>query len=153
MCRPVGRPPVPPEVRVLAKIGNFGGEGCWPWLGTVHKSGYGTFFVSTELGEVRAHRYVYVWLTGANIDDLKLHHRPTCPKTCVNPAHLTPMTQADHIREEDSPAGMRLRQTHCKRGHEFTPENTISSRGGRACKACAVAYAKEYEQRHPRRLR
>ncbi|WP_407342232.1 HNH endonuclease [Pengzhenrongella phosphoraccumulans] len=32
-------------------------------------------------------------------------------------------------------------KTHCKRGHEFTPENThVQRRGGRACRACAVEY-------------
>ena len=30
-------------------------------------------------------------------------------------------------------------KTHCKRGHEFTPENTyVLPRGGRMCRACAV---------------
>jgi late competence protein required for DNA uptake (superfamily II DNA/RNA helicase) len=30
-------------------------------------------------------------------------------------------------------------KTHCKRGHEFTPENTISrSNGSRACRTCNV---------------
>jgi hypothetical protein len=31
----------------------------------------------------------------------------------------------------------RACQTHCKRGHEFTPENTvIGSKGLRDCRAC-----------------
>lgn len=31
----------------------------------------------------------------------------------------------------------RERSEYCKRGHEFTPENTGSTRGHRLCKACA----------------
>lgn len=34
-------------------------------------------------------------------------------------------------------------RTHCKRGHEFIPENTVppySKRHGRSCKACAVTH-------------
>lgn len=35
-------------------------------------------------------------------------------------------------------------KTHCKRGHEFTPENMYrSSRGRRRCKTCIVAQAKQ----------
>ena len=38
----------------------------------------------------------------------------------------------------------RKRQTHCKHGHEFTPENTYIARNGtRHCRACA----KEHERK------
>lgn len=34
-------------------------------------------------------------------------------------------------------------KTHCKRGHEFTVENTyVLPRGGRKCRACAVEYGR-----------
>ena len=38
------------------------------------------------------------------------------------------------------------RKTHCKRGHEFTSENTYiqPSRGIRRCRACAQQYNREY---------
>lgn len=36
--------------------------------------------------------------------------------------------------------------THCKHGHEFTPENTIvAPNGGRRCRACRVAAAKKQD--------
>lgn len=40
-------------------------------------------------------------------------------------------------------------KTHCKRGHEFTPENTYPRKdGGRECRACMKAYQKaRYEAR------
>jgi hypothetical protein len=38
----------------------------------------------------------------------------------------------------------RKRQTHCKHGHEFTPENTrVASNGTRHCRACAAALEKK----------
>jgi hypothetical protein len=41
------------------------------------------------------------------------------------------------------------RQTHCKRGHEFTPENTyVTSQGGRSCRACSTIKSREFEERH-----
>jgi hypothetical protein len=33
----------------------------------------------------------------------------------------------------------RPRQTHCKRGHEFTPDNTIRHRIGKQCRFCTKA--------------
>jgi hypothetical protein len=39
------------------------------------------------------------------------------------------------------------RKTHCKYGHEFTPANTYRKhRGGRQCKACALAYQANYRK-------
>jgi len=36
-------------------------------------------------------------------------------------------------------------KTHCKRGHEFTPENTYAMpRGGRECRTCALGYGRAF---------
>jgi len=46
---------------------------------------------------------------------------------------VEPVCSRCHHRR-DNP---KLRQTHCRRGHEFTPENTYHPKdGGRGCKAC-----------------
>lgn len=38
--------------------------------------------------------------------------------------------------------------THCKRGHEFTPENTIRQAGrGRLCRTCWNAYQRDYQRK------
>lgn len=40
------------------------------------------------------------------------------------------------------------RKTHCKRGHEFTPENTyILKTGSRSCKACAQERNRQTKRR------
>jgi hypothetical protein len=62
---------------------------------------------------------------------------------CVNPEHMEPVTDRINVVERGTGlAAVRARQTHCIRGHEFTPENTgrQSKSGTRFCKACALAY-------------
>ena len=36
----------------------------------------------------------------------------------------------------------RPRVTHCKRGHEYTPDNTVRTSKGRSCRICRNANAK-----------
>lgn len=46
----------------------------------------------------------------------------------------------------------QARQTHCKRGHEFSPENTrIDRKGGRVCRACATIHWRAQEQKRRER--
>lgn len=40
----------------------------------------------------------------------------------------------------DAHAAMKRAQTHCKRGHEFTPENTYIHKNTRTCKICRAAW-------------
>jgi hypothetical protein len=62
-----------------------------------------------------------------------LCHNPEC----WNAEHLRAMTHAENMKQRSE------RQTHCKRGHEFTPENTTITSGRRRCKACARGYYHE----------
>lgn len=50
----------------------------------------------------------------------------------------------DRVRHGTHPMASK---THCKRGHEFTPENTIkaSANGGRRCRTCTVQYHQNYD--------
>ncbi len=42
------------------------------------------------------------------------------------------------------------RRTHCKHGHEFTPENTfIGGDGFRRCKTCMGRHSKDFRERNP----
>jgi hypothetical protein len=47
------------------------------------------------------------------------------------------VTHAENVRRGDL-GPSRKAITHCKHGHEFTPENTrIDKRGWRSCRTCA----------------
>lgn len=69
-------------------------DGCWHFTGGTNGNGYGVVWSGYD--EVLAHRYVYDTLVPEGVpDDMVLHHECEV-KYCVNPAHLTPMTRADH---------------------------------------------------------
>lgn len=123
-------------------------SGCWLWHSSKNRLGYGEFLIS---GKVRsAHRVAYeLWLgpipVGLDIDHL-------CNvRNCVNPNHLRACTRSENVMAPHSNClpVQRLRMTHCKRGHEFTPENTIrdARNNARACRECGRKRWREYAKR------
>jgi len=108
---------------------------CWEWLGTRNDKGYGQFKVGPKQ-QVPAHRFVYELLIGTIPPGLEMDHLCRNP-SCVNPNHLEPVTKRENILRGTNPASMNARKTHCKYGHEFTPDNTHLSSDGRVCRECA----------------
>jgi len=123
------------EQRFWAKVERPTDDGCWPWTACLNR-GYGQFCVGGGR-RVCAHRFSYELLGGPIPDGLTIDHLCRV-KHCVNPAHLEPVTARENTR--------RGRKTHCKRGHEFTTENTFRSAKGRECRQCRKMLTLRWER-------
>ena len=88
-----------------------------------------------------AHRVVYEWFHGSVPTHLDIDH--LCKnRACYNPHHLEPVSRAENNKRSDTHIHMRdalLAMTHCRRGHEFIPDNTYIRKdtGARQCRQCA----------------
>lgn len=105
---------------------------CWVWLG------------HWGFGVIGPYRAVYEALVAPVPSGLELDH--LCrDRRCVNPDHLEPVTHRENLlRSPLALAAINARKTHCIRGHEFTPENTLwrypaGRQPRRECRTCASA--------------
>ena len=101
---------------------------CWLWTRSVNSSGYGQSFINGERRVV--HRIAYELLVGPIPAGLQLDHLCRV-RTCVNPAHLEPVTQHQNMAR-----GLWAMRTHCPSGHAYDDTNTNRYRGRRYCRAC-----------------
>ncbi len=137
--------PVEPRIHEYSETDE---NGCWVWTAAkTAEDGYGKLSVEGTL--TPAHRASYEVFVGPIPDGLDIDH--LCRnRSCVNPEHLEPVTRRENLLRGQTLAAENAARTHCKRGHEFTDENTrIDSQGGRRCITCVRAY----ERRRSRRRR
>lgn len=122
-------------VRFEAKYVINPATGCWDWTaGKIPGSGYPVFAIDCR--SVRAHRTSYEHFVGPIPEGLTLDHLCRNP-SCVNPAHLEPVTQRENILRGNNRCAQNARQTECIRGHPLAGENLyVTKTGSRKCKAC-----------------
>ncbi|MFF4489471.1 HNH endonuclease signature motif containing protein [Streptomyces sp. NPDC001544] len=110
---------------------------CWLWTAYKNANGYGRFNSGGRHGRiVFAHRWAYEQRFGAIPEGLALDHLCRV-RHCVNPEHLEPVTSRTNTMRGETIAARHATKTHCDNGHEYTPENTrISTGGRRCCRAC-----------------
>lgn len=123
--------------RVLARVAMV--EGCWVSQYHPHrKTGYARVGWS-ENGKVDGdgvHRIVWAYFYGPIPNGLVVNH--ICKvRRCVNIQHLNLKTRSDNSRD-----GINIYKTHCPRGHPYSGDNLMISKGGkrgrpgRVCKTC-----------------
>lgn len=125
---------------------------CWTWRGLLDGKGYGLF---PDGGRTSfAHRVAYELAYGEIAGDLTIDHvchslSDDCPggdvclhRRCVRPSHLEPVERGENTRRAirliaEAARRRAGRQTHCKHGHELTPDNVaFKKNGARRCRAC-----------------
>jgi hypothetical protein len=120
-------------------------SGCWEWQGWLNGDGYGTH------RKQPAHRFSYELHIGPIPDGLVIDHLCRNPR-CVNPEHLEAVTTRINTMRGVSPGAKAARTNRCKRGHEFTPENTYSrtlATGGPSRQCLACRRERHRERREP----
>jgi len=123
-------------------------NGCWMWTSSGSPNGYGKFHFNGKYQW--AHRVSYMLFKGEIPEGMTIDH--ICMnKRCVNPDHLRVMTLAENILISNGITAQHKRKTHCPKGHEYTPENTIlkkqSNSIGRWCRQCSIEYFRELRRK------
>lgn len=126
-----------PEERFWSRVNKT--DTCWLWTGTGSRTGLGYGRFQPELGNPRlvgSHRWAYEQLVGPIPPGLHLDHLCRTP-SCVNPAHLEPVTNRENqLRGVGFPA-RNAAKTHCPQGHPYAGPNLyIAANGGRICRTC-----------------
>lgn len=118
--------------RIEHYVVDVGESKCWPWKGKTDGAGYASFAGSY------AHRIMFELTYGPIPKGMTIDHLCNNPP-CINPSHLAIATQKENILRGDGLGALNARKTHCKRGHEFTQENTYRKPGRqneRNCRTC-----------------
>lgn len=101
-------------------------RGCWEWVGSRMKHGYGQFGA-----QGLAHRFSYKMHVGPIPKGLTVDH--LCRnRSCVNPNHLEVVTLRENVLRGDTFAAWHLSNEVCPKGHDY---DAIEN-GYRRCMIC-----------------
>jgi hypothetical protein len=101
---------IPGAVRRFEAKLSEGPGGCWLWLASKDRDGYGKFYPKGSIVWM-AHRWSYEYHVVEIPDGLQLDHLCRV-KACCNPAHLDPVTASVNCQ--------RAVQNPCTHGKRYT---------------------------------
>lgn len=109
---------------------------CWEFDGPTLESGHKRY--DSPAGMV-AHRYAWALTHGRlPTSDEVVRHRCDNPP-CSNPSHLQIGAQVNNVADMIDRGRASFTRTHCRNGHERTPENTaLRKNGERRCRICQL---------------
>lgn len=124
--------------------------GCWDWIGSKQKSGYGILLNSANL-KMRAHRLSWVLHFGPIDPGMLVCHK--CDRRqCVNPDHLFLGDYAENMQDRKL-KGRYKRKDSCPQGHAYSGDNLIWDAGSKRCRICRNATAvKNWRRRESKRV-
>ena len=120
-------------------------DGCWLWTAATDTKGYGNFSVCGHA--TKAHRVAYELVVGPIPTGLCIDHLCRTP-TCVNPAHLEPVTNEENIMRGVGFSARNKVKTHCPSGHPYSGDNLLNRGSRRGCAACRRRDWATYRARH-----
>lgn len=82
-------------------------------------------------------------VNGHALNETNTYDRPDGKRDCLD-CKRERARVANAKRDRGPHNGVK---THCKHGHEFTPENTYLNDGHRSCRACAREYQRQRKER------
>lgn len=130
-------------------------ETCWLWTGSTNSRGYGEIYWK---GRKRRATQVSIEIhTGKPFPKGKMACHKCDNPPCVRPDHLWAGTMSENIIDSYTKGrsnnkrkyvGHNSSKSSCKRGHEFTTENTIiTSQGRRSCRICQRVHQNVYDKK------
>lgn len=144
---------IPPiTIEILERMADkfiVDGFGCWLWLGAINTAKRGQITIKGKA--YATHRVMYTATRGAIEPGLVVDHLCEVPR-CMNPNHLQVVTQRHNVLRSNGITANNHRKTHCKRGHEFTENNTRMKGDKRSCITCEKAYKVEYSRINRKRI-